>query len=94
MIFPQTALELNGVFNSSKKQALVHHDFLVLPGSFIFLLVPDQVPGLVSLLSFPFFFPKQLEREIAMRLVGCPRCEKRWLHGEEWNCRAGFWMCW
>ena len=40
MIFPQTALELNGVLNSSKKQALFHHDFLV----------PARVPGLVSLL--------------------------------------------
>ena len=31
MIFPQTALELNGVLNSSKKQSFFHHDFLV-PG--------------------------------------------------------------
>ena len=40
MIIPQTALELNGVLNSSKKQALFHHQFLV----------PVRVPGLVSLL--------------------------------------------
>ena len=31
-IFPQTALELNGVFNSSKKQSLFHHLFLVRVG--------------------------------------------------------------
>ena len=28
VFFPQTALELNGVLNSSKKQSLFHHDFL------------------------------------------------------------------
>ena len=38
--FPQTALELNGVLNFSKKQALFHHHFLI----------PAKVPGLVSLL--------------------------------------------
>ena len=42
--FPQTALELNGVLNSSKKQALFHHHFLL----------PARVPGLVSLL---FWYP-------------------------------------
>ena len=31
-VFPQTALELNGVLNSSKKQTLFHHDFLVPSG--------------------------------------------------------------
>ena len=31
--FSQTALELNGVLNCSKKQALFHHDFLVPSGS-------------------------------------------------------------
>ena len=47
---PQTALELNGVLNSSKKQVLFHHDFLI----------PCRVPGLVSLLfwhSVPSSFP-------------------------------------
>ena len=39
MFFPKTALELNGVLNSSKKQALFHHHFLL----------PARVPGLVSL---------------------------------------------
>ena len=29
VLFPQTALELNGVLNSSKKQALFHHHFWV-----------------------------------------------------------------
>ena len=49
-IFPQTALELNGVLNSSKKQALFHHHFRVLA----------RVPGLVSLLFWhpvPSSFP-------------------------------------
>ena len=49
-IFPQTALELSGVLNSSKKQALFHHDFPV----------PARVPGLVSLLfehPVPSSFP-------------------------------------
>ena len=62
MIFPQTALELNGVLNSSKKQALFHHHFWVpgrVPGfvSLLFwhsvpasFLVPGRVPGFVSLL--------------------------------------------
>ena len=36
---PQTALEPNGVLNSSKEQALFHYHFLV----------PARVPGLVSL---------------------------------------------
>ena len=60
---PQTALELNGVLKSSKKQALFHHHFLV-PAGFWGLseycfgilfhhhfLVPARVPwlGLVSL---------------------------------------------
>ena len=61
-IFPQTALELNGVLNSSKKQVLFHHHFRVLarvPGlspyffGILFhhhVLVPARVPGLVSLL--------------------------------------------
>ena len=40
LIVPQTALELNGVLNSSKKQALFHHHFLI----------PAKVPGLASLL--------------------------------------------
>ena len=35
-LFPQTALELNGVLNSSKKPSLFHLDFLV----------PGRVPGL------------------------------------------------
>ena len=60
-VFPQTALELNGVLNSSKKQALFHHHFWV-PGrvsgfvSLVFwhsvpasFLVPGRVPGFVSL---------------------------------------------
>ena len=42
-LFPQTALELNGVLNSSKRQALFHHHFRV----------PARVPGLVSLLFCP-----------------------------------------
>ena len=48
--FPQTALELNRVLNSSKKQALFHHHFLV----------RARVPGLVSLLFWhpvPSSFP-------------------------------------
>ena len=48
--FPQTALELNGVLNSSKKQALFHHHFRVLA----------RVPGLVSLFFWhpvPSSFP-------------------------------------
>ena len=40
-IFPQTALELNGVLNSSKKEVLFHHQFLV----------PARVPGLVNVLA-------------------------------------------
>ena len=50
LIIPQTALELNGVLHSSKKQALFHHHFLV----------PARVPGLVSLLFWhpvPSSFP-------------------------------------
>ena len=50
LFFPQTALELNGVLNSFKKQALFHHHFLV----------PARVPGLVSLLFWhpvPSSFP-------------------------------------
>ena len=48
--FAQTALELNGVLNSSKKQPLFHHDFQI----------AARVPGLVSLL---FFLPFSQERE-------------------------------
>ena len=47
-IFPQTALELNGVLNSCQKRSLFHHDLL-------FLLVPARVPLLVSLLLSSFF---------------------------------------
>ena len=50
VFFPQTALELNGVLNSSKKQVLFHHHFRVLA----------RVPGLVSLLFWhpvPSSFP-------------------------------------
>ena len=50
LVFPQTALELNGVLNSSKKQVLFHHHFRVLA----------RVPGLVSLLFWhpvPSSFP-------------------------------------
>ena len=49
-LIPQTALELNGVLNSSKKQALFHHHFRVLA----------RVPGLVSLVFWhpvPSSFP-------------------------------------
>ena len=48
-LFPQTALNLNGVLNSSKKQALFHHhSWLWLGHPF---LVPRRVPPIPS--SFP-----------------------------------------
>ena len=56
--FPKTPLELNGVLNSSKKQSLFHHDFLV----------PARALGLVSLLFFSFFCP---EREGFCSIKNC-----------------------
>ena len=51
-LFPQTALELNGVLNSCQKRSLFHHDLL-------FLLVPARVLVLGSLLLSSFFFQEK-----------------------------------